>query len=82
MCSCKHMSFYAIIDDFLRRETNGILYITFNNWYSIIPLCYMILLFVFGLIYSYSKDHQDFRGLNISDETLGNMMISRNSVTI
>ncbi|CDW84325.1 rej domain containing protein [Stylonychia lemnae] len=82
ICQCRHMSFYSIIDDYLIRESSSIYYLTFNNWYSIIPFGYMLLLFIFGLIYTYSMDNRDYRELNKSDDTLGNELVDVNSLSI
>eukprot|EP00347_Sterkiella_histriomuscorum_P001938 403370091 len=81
-CSCRHMSYYAIIDDYLRREAFPIDNIDFKNWLSLIPFGYMLIIFIFGMIYTNSKDNQDFRTLNNQDNTLGLELLEGNSVTI
>jgi hypothetical protein len=59
------MSFYSIIDDYLiiPNET-PIIFLTLRNWPSFAVLVYMLFLFVFGVVYSYNKDSQDFKILH------------------
>ena len=72
-CSCQHMSFYSVIDDYLLRPTTlPITYLYFRNWSAFIAFLYIIIVFVIGLIYTFAKDHQDFRYINELEQEDGN----------
>ena len=68
-CSCKHMSYYAIINDYLRSDQVGLSGIDFYNWLSLIPFVYMLIAYVIGTIYCYAKDNADFQELSQQDDS-------------
>jgi hypothetical protein len=66
MCKCKHMSYYTVIDnsfdeeEYIKSLMSGDLYtIKVENWVFFIPLGYLLLLFIWGIIYNINKDHND-----------------------
>ena len=57
-CSCQHMSFYSIIEDYLEKPPKyPVVLLTFKNWVSFIAIIYVFLVFIIGVIFSYNKDN-------------------------
>ena len=61
MCSCKHMSYYTIIENKFDEEAynklqNELYTIKIKNWIFFIPAAYVLLLFILGFIYTQNKD--------------------------
>lgn len=58
-CSCKHMSYYTIIDnkfDEAAYQNSLIVNIKIQNWIFFVPALYMVFLFILGIIYTHNKD--------------------------
>lgn len=74
-CSCKHMSYYSIIEDYLvRPRRTAIVNLTFKNWTSFVVFIYLMMFLIIGVIYAFNKDQADFRYLHHQEELQGNTL--------
>ena len=57
-CSCQHLSFFSIIEDYLEGPQKfPVVLLTFKNWVSLIAIIYVFLVFIIGVTLSKNKDN-------------------------
>lgn len=85
------MSYYTVINNTLNEElyinslrkkkVSDIYHIPITNWTFFIPIAYLLVLFIWGIIYSANKDSTDFKIMNSYDEAMSNQSPTDNAVT-
>ena len=65
-CSCPHLSFYSIVEDYGRRPPRlPPVLLAFRDWPSLVVVLYILGITVFLVVYVIIRDQEDIRALRI-----------------